>query len=36
MLRFALIGEKLGHSLSVPIHRELFRLLGIDADYRLV
>lgn len=36
MLHFALIGEKLGHSLSVPIHEALFRRLGIDADYRLV
>lgn len=36
MLHFALIGEKLGHSLSVPIHRELYRLLGLDADYQLI
>lgn len=36
MLHFALIGEKLGHSMSVPIHEALFRRLGIDADYQLV
>ena len=36
MRRFALIGEKLGHSASVPIHREIWRQLGISADYRLV
>ena len=36
MRRFALIGEKLGHSASVPIHREIWRQLGITADYRLV
>ena len=36
MLHFALIGEKLGHSLSVPIHEALYAMLGIDADYRLV
>ena len=35
MLHFGLIGEHLGHSLSVPIHRAMFRRLGIDADYRL-
>lgn len=36
MLHFALIGEKLGHSLSVPIHQAIFRIMGISADYRLV
>ena len=36
MLQFALIGERLGHSLSVPIHRALYRHLGLDAEYRLV
>jgi len=36
MLHFALIGEKLGHSLSVPIHEALFSILSLDADYRLV
>ena len=32
---FALLGEKLGHSLSVPIHRAIFRLLGTQDSYRL-
>ena len=36
MRHFALIGEHLGHSASVPIHRECCRQLGIDADYRLI
>lgn len=36
MKQYALIGEKLGHSLSVPIHQAIFRRLGIDADYRLI
>lgn len=36
MRRFGLIGEHLGHSLSVPIHQAIFRRLGIDADYRLI
>lgn len=36
MKHYALIGEKLGHSMSVPIHDAIFRKLGIDADYRLV
>ena len=36
MLHFALIGEKLGHSLSVPIHEALFRILDLSADYTLV
>lgn len=36
MPRMALIGEKLGHSLSVPIHEAIFRHLGIRADYHLV
>lgn len=35
MLRFGLIGETLGHSASVPIHRALYRLLGVEADYAL-
>ena len=33
--RFALLGERLGHSLSVPIYRAIFRLLGTEDDYRL-
>ena len=36
MRHFALIGEHLGHSASVPIHRECWRQLGVDADYRLI
>lgn len=35
MKHYALIGEKLGHSMSVPIHEAIFRHMGIDADYRL-
>lgn len=36
MKHYALLGEKLGHSLSVPIHEAIFRRMGIDADYRLI
>lgn len=36
MKHYALIGEKLGHSLSVPIHQAMFARLGLDADYTLV
>lgn len=36
MKHYALIGEKLGHSLSVPIHQAIFRHLGLEADYRLI
>lgn len=36
MKHYALIGEKLGHSLSVPIHQAIYARLGIDADYRLI
>ncbi len=36
MRHYGLIGERLGHSLSVPIHEAIFRRLGIDADYRLI
>ena len=36
MLHYGLIGEKLGHSLSQPIHEAIFRELGIDADYRII
>ena len=36
MRHYALIGEHLGHSLSVPIHEAVFRRLGLDADYRLI
>lgn len=36
MKHYALVGEKLGHSLSVPIHQAIFQHLGLDADYRLI
>ena len=36
MMHDALLGEKLGHSLSVPIHEVIFERLGIDADDRLI
>lgn len=36
MRHYALIGEKLGHSLSAPIHQAIFQRLGIKADYRLI
>ena len=36
MKHYGLIGEKLGHSLSEPIHRAIFRELGLDADYRII
>ena len=36
MLHYGLIGEKLGHSLSQPIHEAIFREMGIDADYRII
>lgn len=36
MKHYALVGEKLGHSLSVPIHQAIFRHLGLEADYRLI
>jgi len=34
--KYALIGEKLGHSLSPQIHSAFFAKLGISADYDLV
>ncbi len=36
MRHYALIGEKLGHSLSRPIHEAIFAHAGVDADYRLI
>lgn len=36
MKHYGLIGEKLGHSLSQPIHEAIFREMGIDADYRII
>ena len=34
-MRFALLGEHLGHSLSVPIHEAIFRFLGTEDSYVL-
>lgn len=36
MKHYGLIGEKLGHSLSRPIHEAIFREMGVDADYRII
>ena len=36
MKHYGLIGEKLGHSVSQPIHEAIFRELGIEADYRII
>ena len=36
MKHYGLIGEKLGHSLSRPIHEAIFRELGVEADYRII
>lgn len=36
MKKYGLIGEKLGHSVSQPIHEAIFRELGIDAEYRII
>lgn len=33
--QFVLLGERLSHSWSVPIHEAFFRLSGMDASYRL-
>ena len=33
MLKFALLGEKLGHSYSPIIHNEIFKDLGINDTY---
>ncbi len=35
MKSFGLIGYPLGHSMSPVIHKELFKINGIDADYNL-
>lgn len=32
---YGLIGEKLSHSISPTIHLELFKILNMDADYKL-
>ncbi len=34
--KFGLIGCPLGHSMSYVIHKELFRLSNVDADYKLM
>ncbi len=36
MKHYGLIGEKLGHSLSQPIHEAIFAAAGIEADYRII
>ena len=36
ILKFGLLGAKLGHSLSPQIHQEVFRKLGIKATYELI
>ena len=36
MRHYGLIGEKLGHSLSRPIHEAIFREMGVQADYRII
>ena len=35
-MRYGLVGEKLGHSLSRPIHEAIFAEIGLDADYRII
>lgn len=35
MKKYGLIGKKLGHSLSVPLHEAVFETLGIKAEYSL-
>ena len=36
MKRYALLGEKLSHSYSPLIHKEIFKDLGINAEYELL
>ena len=36
VMKFGLLGAKLGHSLSPQIHQEVFRQLGITASYELI
>ena len=36
IMKFGLLGAKLGHSLSPQIHQEVFRQLGITATYELI
>ena len=36
MKQYGLIGEKLGHSLSVPIHEAIWEKISLAASYRLI
>lgn len=36
MEKYALLGRKLSHSWSQPIHEQYFRLMGMDASYELL
>lgn len=36
MKQYGLIGEKLGHSLSVPIHEAIWEKISLTASYRLI
>jgi len=36
MKQYGLIGEKLGHSLSVPIHEAIWGKISLAASYRLI
>lgn len=36
MKQYGLIGEKLGHSLSVPIHEAIWEKISLEASYRLI
>ena len=35
-MKFGLLGDRLGHSLSPQIHQEVFRQIGVAADYELI
>ncbi len=35
-MKFGLLGEKLGHSLSPFIHEELYKAIGLEASYELI
>lgn len=36
MKQYGLVGEKLGHSLSVPIHEAIWEKISLAASYRLI
>lgn len=36
MLKFAILGYPIGHSISPQIHKAGFESLGIDADYEIL